>query len=267
MARVTTCVTPSVTVTPNVTYPVTPRDVTTPPYRGVTCHASRDGVWVGSAAHDDPRHAGRVEPVARLQEGREHNNDAKKGRIMTDANPARARKSHIYAREEGDHYVEPLWLGEALFRRLLLPAGTVVLDPACGWGRMLRGAAKQGLIALGSDIAPRWDESPDGPLPQGAISFHQADWFAPDFNENTPGAPGASPTSSPPTRRSTGSRNSLSSPSRAQRTWSRSWFRRVSSGARNGPSACSRRPRSLSSCRSSRARPCRRGARSSPVKR
>ena len=106
---------------------------------------------------------------------------------MTDANPARARKSHIYAREEGDHYVEPLWLGEALFRRLLLPAGTVVLDPACGWGRMLRGAAKQGLIALGSDIAPRWAESPDGPLPQGAISFHQADWFDPNFNENTPG--------------------------------------------------------------------------------
>ena len=48
---------------------------------------------------------------------------------MTDANPARARKSHSYAREEGDHYVEPLWLGEGLFRWLLLPAGTVVLDP------------------------------------------------------------------------------------------------------------------------------------------
>lgn len=106
---------------------------------------------------------------------------------MTITPPAkRERKSHIFERDEFDHYVETLDVGPAIFRELNLPPGTVVVDPCCGWGRMLRGAQGAGCIALGSDIVPRWDESPDGPFePAGvgryAVSLHAGDWFSPHW--------------------------------------------------------------------------------------
>ncbi|WP_018266501.1 SAM-dependent methyltransferase [Methylosinus sp. LW4] len=105
---------------------------------------------------------------------------------MTKA-PARARNSHVWERDKFDHYVEPEWIGNALFGALDLPVGTVVLDPSCGWGRLLRGAQTAGLYALGSDIVPRWND-------KEAVNFQtvrndrgvlclrpslvQADWFA-----------------------------------------------------------------------------------------
>ena len=94
--------------------------------------------------------------------------------------------AHIFEREAADHYVEPLDVGVAMFRHLDLAPGTVVLDPCCGWGRILRAAQEAGLHPLGCDIFSRWDWSPDGPfLPMGINSyppaFKIADWFDPKW--------------------------------------------------------------------------------------
>jgi hypothetical protein len=99
----------------------------------------------------------------------------------------RARQSHVWKRDEFDHYVEPEWIGPALFAALDLPIGTVVLDPACGWGRILRGAQMAGLHTLGSDIVARWRDEHAADLStvrneRGVAclrpSLVQADWFA-----------------------------------------------------------------------------------------
>jgi hypothetical protein len=105
---------------------------------------------------------------------------------MTEA-AARAQKSHVWKRDKFDHYVEPEWIGHALFAALDLPVGTVVLDPSCGWGRILRGAQMAGLHTLGSDIVPRWNDKESVNFEterndRGFIclrpSLVQADWFA-----------------------------------------------------------------------------------------
>lgn len=87
----------------------------------------------------------------------------------------KARRSHIFEREENDHYVEPLALDEALID-YLSPSleKRVILDPCCGWGRIPRAAASRGITAFGYDLEPRWEDSPDGPLP-GAVHVFKAD--------------------------------------------------------------------------------------------
>jgi hypothetical protein len=102
---------------------------------------------------------------------------------MTDTAQPRRREAHIFERDEHDHYVEPLAVGEALFDYLALPSGTIVLDPACGWGRIVRAAMGARCIALGSDIVERWGSGPDGAFSPRAgewmPSFRDEDFFAP----------------------------------------------------------------------------------------
>jgi hypothetical protein len=59
----------------------------------------------------------------------------------------------IFEREEADHYVEPPWVSERLFEVERFP-GTVV-DPACGWSRILESAKAAGYVIFGSDLVDR----------------------------------------------------------------------------------------------------------------
>lgn len=67
---------------------------------------------------------------------------------------ARERKSHVYERDKEDHYCEPSWVSERLFDVEKFD-GDFILDPACGWGRILFSAHKAGYSIRGSDIVDR----------------------------------------------------------------------------------------------------------------
>jgi hypothetical protein len=67
--------------------------------------------------------------------------------------------SYDYAREPNDAYYEPAWCDDSLFRFLALPAGSKILDPACGTGTVVEAARRAGLRAAGTDLVKRW---PDG---------------------------------------------------------------------------------------------------------
>lgn len=72
--------------------------------------------------------------------------------------PLRRRAAHIWHRQAADHYVEPEWVSARFFEMRNL-TGTL-LDPACGFGRIVRAANAAGLYAMGSDIEPRWQLDP-----------------------------------------------------------------------------------------------------------
>ena len=112
---------------------------------------------------------------------------------MTDA-PARKRKAHIWERHPDDWYVEEPWCSERLFASGALGKCKTVLDPACGFGRIVHSAAMAGLRAGGSDIAPRWRGQPhygvyrvadflSGPWP---FDKHSGVWAAPDAIVSNP---------------------------------------------------------------------------------
>lgn len=61
------------------------------------------------------------------------------------------RKSHIFARQKHDHYVEPQWCSKRLFE---VEQFSRVWDPCCGWGRIVDNASVHG-DAKGSDIIDR----------------------------------------------------------------------------------------------------------------
>lgn len=74
------------------------------------------------------------------------------------ANIVRAEKSHIWQREEHEHYVEPEWCSRRLFEvENFHPAGRTgsVWDPCCGFGRIPEAAHKAGYATFGSDIVDR----------------------------------------------------------------------------------------------------------------
>jgi hypothetical protein len=74
----------------------------------------------------------------------------------TDRRPPRPRRTHIFAPEPHGHYVEPFWVDERLFEVEVFGApGALVLDPACGWGRIPRAAAAAGYTTVGSDTVDR----------------------------------------------------------------------------------------------------------------
>ena len=55
------------------------------------------------------------------------------------------RHAHIFPRAARGHYVEPAWPSTRLFEvEDFGPASSVILDPGCGWGRILRAAADAG---------------------------------------------------------------------------------------------------------------------------
>lgn len=65
----------------------------------------------------------------------------------------RARVSHIYEREEHDHYVESAWVGRRLFQAERFDGE--VCDPCCGLGNMMEGARAAGLEIRPFDIVDR----------------------------------------------------------------------------------------------------------------
>jgi hypothetical protein len=72
--------------------------------------------------------------------------------------PAKGRAGHIWPRHPDDWYVEEPWVSAALIARVGV-AGPL-LDPACGFGRIVRAALAAGISARGSDIVPRWRLAP-----------------------------------------------------------------------------------------------------------
>jgi hypothetical protein len=69
---------------------------------------------------------------------------------------ARARKSHIFAKERHGHYVEPLWTSARLIEvDDFGPPRSLIYDPSCGWGHILRSAIDAGYRAAGSDVVDR----------------------------------------------------------------------------------------------------------------
>jgi hypothetical protein len=72
---------------------------------------------------------------------------------------SRPRHAHIFARDPHGHYVEPLWCSARLFEVESFGApGARLLDPACGWGRILKAAYDAGYTAIGSDVVDRRDD-------------------------------------------------------------------------------------------------------------
>jgi hypothetical protein len=61
--------------------------------------------------------------------------------------------AHAWQREAQEHYVEPFWCSERLFAEEKFDGG--VLDPCCGFGRIVESARKAGLHAVGSDLIER----------------------------------------------------------------------------------------------------------------
>jgi len=64
----------------------------------------------------------------------------------------RERKSHIWEREEREHYVEPAWCSARLFAEERFGA---IHDPCCGFGTIVKSAWAAGLSATGADIVDR----------------------------------------------------------------------------------------------------------------
>lgn len=80
---------------------------------------------------------------------------------------ARVENSHIWAREEHEHYVEPEWCSRRLFEVEQFEGP--VTDPCCGFGRIPEAAKAAGYISGAGDIVDRGYTSP---------AFRVADFLA-----------------------------------------------------------------------------------------
>lgn len=86
---------------------------------------------------------------------------------------ARPRHAHIFELEPHGHYVEPEWYSARLFEEEFFGRpGTLLFDPACGWGRILRTAQRAGFTVSGADIVDRLDRKALGHIP-----FHVCDFL------------------------------------------------------------------------------------------
>lgn len=72
---------------------------------------------------------------------------------MTDAGILKAEASHIWQREEHEHYVEPEWCSKRLFEAEKFEG--IIDDPCCGFGRIPRAAHAAGYGTTASDIVDR----------------------------------------------------------------------------------------------------------------
>lgn len=70
----------------------------------------------------------------------------------------RPEKSHIWKREKDEHYVEEHWCSRRLFDVEKFQGR--IVDPACGFGRVVESATKAGYVAAGSDIVQRAPKYP-----------------------------------------------------------------------------------------------------------
>lgn len=65
----------------------------------------------------------------------------------------RAKNANIWQREEYEHYVEEMWCSRRLFDVEKFDGR--VVDPACGFGRIVQSASMAGYSASGADITKR----------------------------------------------------------------------------------------------------------------
>lgn len=103
---------------------------------------------------------------------------------MTDHAPSGAIRrlaAHAWERDPYEHYVEPAWVSRRLFQVETF-FGTVV-DPAAGFGTIVRSARSSGLKAFGYDIARRPEA--DTGLVTGGIDFTLPDGH-PDLDDLYP---------------------------------------------------------------------------------
>jgi hypothetical protein len=61
--------------------------------------------------------------------------------------------AHAWEREEFEHYVEPEWCSKRLFEVEQFRGS--ILDPACGFGRVVKSAREANYWAVGGDIVDR----------------------------------------------------------------------------------------------------------------
>lgn len=65
----------------------------------------------------------------------------------------RQKNAHLWARHPDDWYVEPEWCNDALFEKVAFEGE--VVDPCCGFGRILDAARRVGLPTSGFDVVDR----------------------------------------------------------------------------------------------------------------
>jgi hypothetical protein len=87
----------------------------------------------------------------------------------------RPRHTHIFPRAEREHYVDPLWLSARLLQvEDFGPRGSHLLDPACGWGRIVRSALDAGYRITAADI---FDSRKISELDLPAVPFSLEDFL------------------------------------------------------------------------------------------
>jgi len=103
--------------------------------------------------------------------------------------PGGGRRSSEFARVKHEHYVEEPWVSARLFAhyadQVVDPLGMswpgrdeiVILDPAAGFGHIVRSARRAGLAALGSDLIKR------SPNVRGGCDFLSPSWRRPARNQ------------------------------------------------------------------------------------
>jgi hypothetical protein len=68
----------------------------------------------------------------------------------------RRRHAHIFAKQEHGHYVEPAWCSARLLAvENFGPRGTLIADPACGFGTIACEIERAGYRVLASDVVMR----------------------------------------------------------------------------------------------------------------
>ena len=68
----------------------------------------------------------------------------------------RRLKAHIFEKQPEGHYVEPQWCSARLLAvEDFGPRSGLIVDPACGWGTILRSARSAGFRVLGCDVVNR----------------------------------------------------------------------------------------------------------------
>lgn len=72
---------------------------------------------------------------------------------MANIDIKRPEASHIWQREKNEHYVEEIWCSRRLFDTEKFEGR--IVDPACGFGRIVESAARAGYAVSGSDIVER----------------------------------------------------------------------------------------------------------------
>ncbi len=96
---------------------------------------------------------------------------------MNDVDIKRPEHSHIWQREEHEHYVEPAWCSRRLFDVETFIGA--IDDPFCGFGMIPRSAANAGHDITSSDIVDRG-------YGHGDIDFFESTWTQDNIVSNPP---------------------------------------------------------------------------------